>query len=87
MVSITSLGPIIFLRLSEKTVGEYDAIISTRVQKVDDITSYHDVGYYIDYNATKELLASNEVEVNLSPRLQFCSTLATLNPSDGSDSS
>ena len=30
VISITELGPIIFLRLSEKSVGEYDGIISSR---------------------------------------------------------
>ena len=69
VVSITRLGPIIFMRLSENTVGEYDAIISSRAGVVADFNSWQDNGYYLDYSATKDLFAAGNLEANLSPRL------------------
>ena len=41
VVSITRLGPIIFLRLAEKTTGQYDAIYSSNAHKVTDLDDYN----------------------------------------------
>ena len=49
VVSITRLGPIIFLRLSEKTVGEYDGIFSSRHKTVDDFGGWEEDYYAINY--------------------------------------
>ena len=69
VVSITRLGPIIFLRLSEKTVGEYDAIISSRHKTVDDFGGWDENSYAIDYVKVKQLMEQNNKDYNLSPRL------------------
>lgn len=39
------------MRLSEKTVGEYDAIISSREGTVEDFNAWSDSdnGYFVDY--------------------------------------
>ena len=69
VVSITRLGPIIFLRLSEKTVGEYDGIISSRHKTVNDFGSWDENYYAINYVKVKQLIKQNNKDYNLSPRL------------------
>ena len=69
VVSITRLGPIIFLRLSEKTVGEYDGIFSSRHNYVDDFGGWEENSYAINYEKVKQLMEQNNKDYNLSPRL------------------
>lgn len=69
VVSITQKGPIIFLRLSEKSKGAYDGIISSSSQDGEDFDDYYDNGWYLNY--TQVQTVTND-EYNLSPRLQFC---------------
>ena len=49
VVSITQKGPIIFLRLSEKQVGEYDAIFSSIDQQVENINKWEATYWYLNY--------------------------------------
>jgi len=57
VVSITDLGPIIFLRLSEKETGEYDGTFyNSYYTDPEDFGSFVDKGYYINYeNVMKEI--------------------------------
>jgi len=73
--SITKKGPIIFLWLSEKSVGQYDAVFSNRHELCEDFNSWYDNGYYIDFQTVKTVMADNKKDYNLSPRLQFCDAI------------
>ena len=41
VVSITELGPIIFLSLAEKSVGKFDGIFLNRFDPNEDFDSYY----------------------------------------------
>jgi hypothetical protein len=71
VVSITKKGPIIFLRLSEKTVGEYDGIYSSSHENVSNLNEWIDNGYYLNYTQVRGV---TDGQYNLSPRMQFCGT-------------
>ena len=81
VVSITELGPIIFLRLAEKSVGEYDAIFSNRNLEVSDFLSWYDSGFLINYSQVKDM----DLDYNLSPRMQFCGSRAATGSSRFAD--
>ena len=49
VVTITKLGPIIFLRLSEKQIGEYDGMFTSRHYGHEDFSDFEDKGYYLSY--------------------------------------
>ena len=52
--SIITKGPIIFLRLSEKAVGEFDGMFMSRAnQNVVSFNSFLDEGYYLNYQVVK----------------------------------
>lgn len=54
VVTITSLGPIIFLSLAEKSVGEYDAIFASEYGgDIESFDEWFDTGYYLDYSKAK----------------------------------
>ena len=53
VVSITELGPIIFLRLSENSVGEYDGIFSARSGKINDFSDEEVSKYQINWQQAK----------------------------------
>mmetsp|Transcript_1214 Transcript_1214/g.1859 ORF Transcript_1214/g.1859 Transcript_1214/m.1859 type:complete len:198 (-) Transcript_1214:1127-1720(-) len=72
VVTITALGPIIFLRINEKQTGEVDAIFSNRITSIANFPTYSDQGNYLNYTAVKERIAEVNIDANLSPRLQFC---------------
>ena len=73
--SVIAKGPVIFLKLSETFVGEYDGVFYNREvdYSIGWTATYDDSGYYIDYNAVKEL--DDFDKHNLSPRYQTCDTL------------
>ena len=49
VVSITQKGPIIFLRLAEKTSGEYDGIF-TNNYKFESFKDYsNDISFFLNY--------------------------------------
>lgn len=74
VVSITQKGPIIFLRLSEKQVGEYDAIFSSIEQQVENINKWEATYWYLNYTQiTGEVLKDDDY--NLSPRNVFANTM------------
>lgn len=72
VVTITTLGPIIFLKLNQKHTGEIDAIFSNRLQKVTNFYGYSDTGGYLNYTEATQILHDGGIEANLAPRLQFC---------------
>ena len=76
VVSITRLGPIIFMRLSEKTVGEYDGIFSSSKSTVNDFSDWEESSYSLNYVRVKQLMEQSDKDYNLSPRLQFCGSAA-----------
>ena len=50
VVSVTELGPIIFLRLSEKSIGEYDGVCSSRSNNgVVNFDSHYDGMYFLNW--------------------------------------
>ena len=50
VISITEKGPIIFLSLGEKQIGQYDGIITpTATGKVEQLSDFNDRGYYLDF--------------------------------------
>ena len=51
VVSITELGPIIFLRLSEKSTGEYDGMFTSRHFGHVDFSSFDDTHYLLSFTA------------------------------------
>ena len=51
VVSITELGPIIFLRLSEKSTGEYDGMFTSRHFGHVDFNSFDDTQYLLSFTA------------------------------------
>ena len=71
VVSITQKGSIIFLRLSEKQVGEYDAIFSEIGLQTPDINSWGPTLNYLNYTQVRAI--TND-EYNLSPRNAFSGT-------------
>jgi len=70
--SITKKGPIIFLSLSEKSVGQFDGVFSNRHELCEDFNVWFDNSYYIDFQTAKQVMADNNKDYNLSPRMQFC---------------
>ena len=67
-MSITEKGPTIFLRLSEKTTGEYDAVFMNRMANwsgEDD----PDYGWsYLNFQQVQDITSE---QYNLSPRMHF----------------
>ena len=57
VVSITELGPIIFLRLSEKSIGEYDGIFSSRDYSGVDFNDFTAEYYYLSYTALQDRIS------------------------------
>ena len=56
VVSITQKGPIIFLRLAEKTAGEYDGVftnLNVDFKGFNDFT--YDEGYYLNYTEAQSI--------------------------------
>ena len=49
VVSITEQGPIIFLRLSENSVGEFDATFTSPNNPVDTLNIRGDNGWELDW--------------------------------------
>ena len=73
--TITSMGPIIFLRLSQKYVGEYDGIFYNNYHNpVPTFSEFYDDGYYLNYTEAKIRFAETGVVDSLSPRQQFQDT-------------
>ena len=72
VVTITTLGPIIFLKLNQKHTGEIDAIFSNRLKEVTNFYGYSDNGGYLNYTGAMQILDEEGIKANLAPRLQFC---------------
>ena len=76
VVTITEMGPIIFLRLSEKSSGSYDGTISSRGygHKQQDFDSINNLGYYLSYTDAMKNFATLEdggKEFQIAPRFNF----------------
>jgi hypothetical protein len=71
--TIVSIGPIIFLRLSETKNGQIDAILTPTGETEDfDFTSYHnDYGKYMNFTKQNEI---NGDTYNLAPRKLWCNS-------------
>lgn len=56
--SIVEKGPIIFLRLAEKTVGEYDGMFMSRnyAYYETDFDTFYDSGFYLNYEQVKQVM-------------------------------
>ena len=70
--SVIAKGPVIFLKLSEVFIGEYDGIFYNRKFDGDDkwLAGVIDNGYYINYNNVQNL--EDFGKHNLAPRYQTC---------------
>ena len=68
VVSITELGPIIFLRLSEKSVGQYDGVFTA--WQGDHSINFSDFGVenFLSWANVKIAMEQNGKDYNLSPR-------------------
>ena len=63
------MGPIIFLRLSEKSTGMYDGIFSSRaIAHGEQNVVFGQTGHFISYASAVEATAN---KYNLSPRQTF----------------
>lgn len=83
VVSITDLGPIIFLRLSEKGTGEYDGTFyNSHYTDPEDFGSFVDKGYYINYENVMQEISTAGKSFNLAPRVQFCDSTVQYNDND-----
>lgn len=74
--SITRLGPIIFLKLAEKTTGQYDAAYSYGFgYESEGFLDYDQTdgnnGTFIDYAAATAQLQKAGIDANIAPRRQF----------------
>ena len=73
VVSITRLGPIIFLRLSEKDNGEYDGIFKSRyLDEKINFSHFKDMGRYLSYSNLQQQISATANSYKLAPRNQFC---------------
>ena len=64
-MSITEKGPTIFLRLSEKTTGEYDAVFMNEINQIE-VQAFGD--YLLNYT---QAMSITDNEYNLAPRMVF----------------
>lgn len=76
VVSITELGPIIFLRLSEKSIGEYDGIFTSRHYGGITFSDFESSSYFLSYSGLQAQVADSGETYNLAPRNQFCDSTA-----------
>lgn len=73
--TIVEKGPIIFLKLSEGEVGQYDGIVYP--QRDMDFDSFQNTkGIFINYTRSMETLNNTGTSYNLSPRKTFCGSKA-----------
>lgn len=54
VVTITELGPIIFLRLSEKAYGEYDGMFTSRGNPDLSLSDVDNIGYFLSYQVLQD---------------------------------
>ena len=66
--TITSKGPIIFLKLAQKDSGEIDAVYSPNNAWYGDEYSWQ----WLNYTQAVSALDANDVSHNLSPRFLLC---------------
>ena len=57
VVSITELGPIIFLSLAQRFYGEYDAIFSSINDDVQDLEKFMTKDYLLNYTEINNILS------------------------------
>ena len=70
--TITASGPVIFLKLAESSVGQYDAILTPNMVELDDYNEFtNDDSQYFNYSRIFDLYQD---DLNISPRKQFCDT-------------
>jgi hypothetical protein len=67
--TLVDQGPIIFLKLAEGDIGQYDGIIYPSSSTFSGIGDFVQYGTFINYTRVNELV---ENEYNLAPRKQFC---------------
>lgn len=68
--TLVSKGPIIFLKMAEGNMGEYDGIISSiYITNTFDSKSFNYEGLYLNYSKVEELY---QKKYNLSPRKYMC---------------
>ena len=73
VISITEKGPIIFLSLGEKQIGQYDAVINPNFNgKTQTFSDYVSSGLFLNYTQIKDITSD---KYNLSPRMQFGAAL------------
>ena len=57
VVSITELGPIIFLSHAQIIVGEYDAIFSSIHNDVEELEDFKTVEFLLNYTEINNILS------------------------------
>lgn len=77
--TLISHGPLIFLKLAQSKLGDYDFVVlplGTKYDDTDKMNSYVSKGQTINYqNLMKKFESSAEQHTLVAPRKQFCNTV------------
>ena len=72
-ISVTEKSPIIFFKISERTSGQYDSILLSASSSMEQgFNHYNDTGYYLNFTQIKEVIADDDIDYKLAPRVQNC---------------
>ena len=80
--TLVSHAPTIFLRLSERGIGQFDGIVFPESgEESQEMSEFQSTGVFVNYTKVDEILQANYSDLHVSPRKQLCGTyLGSRNP-------
>ena len=70
--TVTSKGPVIFMKLAQESSGEIDGVFTAQAYDNWNINYHWNDWWSLNYTRTVEVLEENNIEHHLSPRYANC---------------